>query len=104
MVFVDPDTSSNIIMARAYDLDSAYTDDMAVFLCEQALPKSTRVEPNAEEITVGDRHMAVIRGTLDAGPMEFYLFGSGSRAIAVMFTGDKAVEMAERVLLSVSFK
>ena len=99
-VFVDPADPSNIIMARAYSLDLQYQDSFAPVIAANALPKSAGVEPNAEMISIGGRIAAVIKGTVSDGPMEFYAFGSGKTAIAVMLTGEGACGLAERLIRS----
>ena len=101
-VFVDPADPSNIIMARAYTLDLEYQDSYAPAIAANALPKSTGVEPNAEMIRIGGRAAAVIKGTVSNGPMEFYAFGSGNTAVAVMLTGHDTAAMAEQLIQSVA--
>ena len=101
VVFINPDDGSNIIMARAYNLDTDYSDDMAPALAAQKLPKSTKVEANPEMVEIGGRKAAEIKGTVSGGPMSFYVFGSGKTAFAMMFTGEEAVGMAEPIIQSV---
>ena len=74
----------------------------APIIAASALPKSTGVEPNAEMIRIGGRATAVIKGTVSDGPMEFYVFGSGNTAAAVMLTGHNTTAMAERLIQSVT--
>ena len=104
VVFIDPEDKNNLIMARTYSLDFDYSDELAVPIAAQALPKSTKVEPNAVMETAGDWNTAVIRGQLDAGPMAFYIIGSGRTAMALMFTGEGAVGMAEAVVASAAIE
>ena len=46
----------------------------------------------------------MIRGQLDAGPMAFYLIGSGRTAMALLFTGEAAVGMAEAIVASAAIE
>ena len=86
IVFMNPNDPSNIIMARAYTLDTYYSDALAPVIAANALPKSTKVEPNAKMVKIGGRNAAIIQGTVSGGPMAFYVIGSGRTALALMFT------------------
>lgn len=101
LMFVNADDPNNLYMARTYSLDIEYSDDLAPIVAASGLPKSTNVEPNAVMVKVGDRNAAVIRGEISSGPMEFYVIGKGNTAVAVMFTGEESVNMAEAVLKSI---
>ena len=50
---------------------------------------------------IGGRSAAVITGTVSNGPMHFYAFGSGRKAMILMLTGEEAVGYAETVIRSV---
>ena len=104
VVFGNPEKTNCIIMARSYSLNYDYDDSMAVSMVATALPKSAKVEANAETIEIGGKNAAVIRGTVSDGPMEFYLFGSGRTAVAMMFLGEEACGMAETVIGSAQIK
>lgn len=104
VVFINPADPNCIIMARTYDLDTEYTDSMATTVAAQTLPKSTRVEPNAEMTEIGGKNAAVIKGTISAGPMTYYAFGSGRTAMVLMFTGEEACGMADHIIQSVEIK
>ena len=101
VVFLNPGNSNNIIMARTYDLDVDYSDEMATIIAANALPKSTKVDPKPEMTEIGGRSAAVITGTVSNGPMHFYAFGSGRKAMILMLTGEEAVGYAETVIRSV---
>ena len=104
IVFMNPNDPSNIIMARAYTLDTYYSDALAPVIAANALPKSTKVEPNAKMVKIGGRNAAIIQGTVSGGPMAFYVIGSGRTALALMFTGEEACGMAEHVIQSAEIK
>jgi hypothetical protein len=104
IVFMNPNDTSNIIMARAYTLDTDYSDALAPIIAANALPKSTKVEPNAKMVKIGGRNAAIIQGTVSGGPMAFYVIGSGRTALALMFTGEEACGMAEHVIQSTEIK
>ena len=101
IVCINPNDSSNIIMARTYSLDMDYSDETAPIIAANALPKSTKVEANPEMTEIGGRAAAVIMGTVANGPMHFYVIGSGRTAMALMFTGEESVGYAEAVIRSV---
>ena len=101
VVFLNPGNSNNIIMVRTYDLDVDYSDEMATIIAANALPKSTKVDPKPEMTEIGGRSAAVITGTVSNGPMHFYAFGSGRKAMILMLTGEEAVGYAETVIRSV---
>ena len=103
VAFINSDDVNNIIMVRAYTLDVEYTDDLAPAIAAAYLPKSTHVAAEPEMVEVGDRNAAVIRGELDAGPMEFYVLGEGRTALAVFLTGEESVGMAESIVTSAEF-
>ncbi len=104
VVFINPDDTNSIIMARTYDLDFDYADSMAATIAASALPKSTKVEANPEMVEIGGRNAAVIKGTISAGDMAFYVIGSGRTAMALMFTGGEACGMADHIIQSVEIK
>ena len=104
IVFMNPNDTSNIIMARAYTLDTDYSDALAPIIAANALPKSTKVEPNAKMVKIGGRNAAIIQGMVSGGPMAFYVIGSGRTVLALMFTGEEACGMAEHVIQSAEFK
>ena len=104
VVFMDPQSPNNLIMARAYSLDFTYSDSMAPVIAASKLPQSTHVEAEPVMEQVGDRQVAVIRGELDAGPLSFYVLGNGQTAVAVMFTGAECVQLAEKILMTVEIK
>ncbi len=104
IAFINSDDSSNIIMARAYSLDYDYSDDTAQGIAAATLPKSTKVEPNAEMVTIGGKNAAVIKGSFSDKPMEFYVIGSGRMALALMFTGEEACDAAEHVIQTAQIK
>ena len=104
VAFINPDDPNCIIMAKSYALDVEYSDKMAPVIAANALPKSTKVEPNAEMTEIGGRNAAVIRGTVSGGPMAFYAIGSGRTALALMFMGEEACGMPEHVIQSVEIK
>lgn len=104
MLFADPADPNNLFMARTYLLDTDYTEDMAPAIAAAYLPKSTGVNAAPETVQIGGREMAVIRGNMDAGPLAFYVTGSGSMAMAVLFTGEGAVGLAEQIMASVEIK
>ena len=104
VAFINPDDPSCIIMAKAYSLDVEYSDTLAPVIAANALPKSTKVEPNAEMTVIGGRNAAVIRGTVSAEPMAFYAIGSGRTALVLMFTGEEACALAEHVISSAVMK
>lgn len=104
VVFMNPADANCIIMARSYNLDMDYADSMATTIAAAALPKSTKVEPNAKMVEIGGRNAAVISGTVAGGPMDFYVIGGGSTAVALMFTGEEACGMADHIIQSVEIK
>ena len=104
VAFINPDDPNCIIMARLYTLDVAFSDAIATQVAVTALPKSTKVEPNAELVQIGGRSAAVIKGAVSGGPMEFYVIGSGRSVVALMFTGEEACGIAEHVIQSVEIK
>ena len=104
VAFINPSDTNCIIMARTYNLDVEYDDAYAAAIAANALPKSTGVEPNPVMVQIGGRNAAVIEGSVSSGPMAFYAFGSGRTAMAVMFTGEEAVSMADAVIRSIEFK
>ena len=91
-------------MARTYNLDMDYTDSMAAYIASAALPKSTKVEANAEMVEIGGRNAAVITGTVSGSPMAFYVIGSGKTILALLLTGEESCGMAEHLIGSVEFK
>ena len=103
-VFVNPDDSNCIIMARTYALDVEYSDGLAPMIAANALPKSTKVEPNAEMVEIGGRKAALIRGTVSGAPMAFYAIGSGKTALVLMFLGEEACGLAEHVIQSAEIR
>ena len=104
VAFINPDDPNCIIMAKTYSLDVEYADTLAPVIAANALPKSTKVEPNAEMTEIGGRNAAVIRGTVSAGPMAFYAIGGGRTALVLMFTGEEACGMADHVIQSAEIK
>ncbi len=104
VAFINPDDPNCIIMAKTYSLDVEYADTLAPVIAANALPKSTKVEANAEMTEIGGRHAAVIRGTVSAGPMAFYAIGGGRTALVLMFTGEEACGIADHVIQSAEIK
>ena len=104
VVFVNSDNPNSIIMARVYPLDSEYSDAAAPAIAASALPKSTKVEANAEMVEIGGRNAAVITGTVSGSPMAFYVIGSGKTILALLLTGEESCGMAEHLIGSVEFK
>ena len=104
VIFVNPDDTNSIIMARTYNLDADYSDAMAAYIATAALPKSTKVEAEPEMVQIAGRTAAVIKGNISVGPMAFYVIGSGKTAMALMFTGEEANAVAEHVILSIEIK
>lgn len=72
-------------------------------IAKAKLPKSTHVKADPKMMRVGDWNAAVITGNTKAGPMAFYIIGSGRTALALMFLGKEAIGHAEKVLGSVTF-
>lgn len=93
--------TNNIIMARTYPLDYDYSDDLAPILARMLLPQSTGIDAEAETVKCGPWNTAFISGTVDAGPLAFYVTGSDRTLLAVMFTGDEAVEQSPLVMASI---
>lgn len=104
VAFINPDDPNCIIMAKTYSLDVEYADAMAPVIAANALPKSTRVEPNANMVEIGGQKAALIKGTVSDSPLAFYAFGRGRTAVVLMFTGEEACNMAEHVIQSVEIK
>ena len=104
VAFINPDDPNCIIMAKTYSLDVEYADAMAPVIAANALPKSTRVEPNANMVEIGGQKAALIQGTVSDSPLAFYAFGRGRTAVVLMFTGEEACNMAEHVIQSVEIK
>lgn len=104
VAFINPENANCMILARAYDLDADYSDDLAPQIAAARLPKSTKIEPNAEMVTLGGKNAAVIKGTASAGPVEFYVIGSGRTALGLLFLGEDACGYAEAVLASAEIK
>lgn len=100
VLFIDPNDTNCIIMARVYNVDFDYSDDLAAAIAAQALPKSTKVEPNAVMEKAGGWNAAVIRGEMSSGPMSFYVIGSGRTILAFLFAGEAPVGMAETIVSS----
>jgi len=103
-VFMNPMMKDNMILARTYVLDTAYTDNLAPSIAQTYLPKSTHVEGAPEMTQIGDWSAAVIRGATASGPLEFYALGSDQTALVLLFMGDDAVTHAAAVVASVSFE
>ena len=104
VAFINAADTSNIIMVKAYPLDTEYSDAIAPVIAASTLPKSTKVEPNAEMTQIGGRSAAVITGTVSNGPLAFYVIGSGKTALILMFTGTEATAMADAVIRSAEIK
>ena len=102
--FINADDPNCIIMAKTYSLDIEYSDDLAPIIAANALPKSTKAEPNAEMVEIGGRSAALIQGTVSDGPMSFYAIGGGRTALVLMFTGEEACGYAEHIIQSVEIK
>lgn len=101
--FIEMKAKKDMIMARVYTLKAAYSDDQALSIAKAKLPKSTRVKVEPQMTRVGDRNAAVITGNSKAGPMAFYIIGSGRTALGLMFIGKDAMQHAEKVISSVTF-
>lgn len=104
VAFIGADNPNHIIMARAYPLETDYTDALAPAAATAALPKSAKVEADPVMTEIGGRNAAVISGEVSDGPMEFYAFGSGRTVLVLMFMGEEPVNLAESVIRSVEFK
>ena len=104
VVFVNSDDPNSIIMARVYNLDSDYTDAAAPNIASSTLPKSAKIEPNAEMIEIGGRNAAAITGTVSGSPVAYYVIGSGKTALALMFFGEESCSMAEHIIGSADIK
>lgn len=104
VAFVNPDNPNSIIMAKNYNLDVEYTDELAPIIAANALPKSTKLEPNAEMTEIGGRKAALIQGEVSGGAFSFYAIGSGRTALVLMFMGEEACGMAEHVIQSAEIK
>ena len=91
-------------MARTYSLITAYSSEQAPSIAKAKLPKSTGVQAEPQMTRVGDWDAAVITGDTKAGPMAFYVIGSGRTALALMFLGEEAISHAETVVASVVFE
>ena len=104
VAFVNPDNPNSIIMAKNYNLDVEYTDELAPVIAANALPKSTKLEPNAEMTEIGGRKAALIQGEVSGGAFSFYAIGSGRTALVLMFMGEEACGMAEHVIQSAEIK
>lgn len=102
-VFVEKKAKNDMIMARTYTLKAEYSEDQAMSIAKAKLPKSTHVKADPKMMRVGDWNAAVITGNTKAGPMAFYIIGSGRTALALMFLGKEAIGHAEKVLGSVTF-
>ncbi len=103
-VFANTADPNNIIMARTYSLDTAYTDDMAAYIASATLPKSTGLAAAPVMTQIGGRNAAVIEGDISTGPMAFYALGGGNTALVLMLTGEETVTMAERLISSIEIK
>lgn len=104
MVFIEMKGKKDTIMARTYSLNTAYSKEQAPSIAKAKLPKSTGVQAEPQMTRVGDWDAAVITGNTKAGPMAFYIIGSGRTALALMFIGKEAIGHAETVVASVVFK
>ena len=104
VIFIDLGNPNNIVAGRFYDIDMDYTDNMAAILATNLLPKSTKISADAATEQVGGRTVAVIRGSVDAGPLEFYVFGSGHKVFALLVTGEEAISLADHFVESVELK
>ena len=104
IVFMDASRKDQIIMVRAYPLDSDYTDALAPSIASARLPTSTHVEATPEMEQVGGWNAAVIRGDTASGSMAFYVVGQGRTALALLFIGDDALGYATDIVASVVFE
>lgn len=104
VAFINSADPNNIIMVKAYPLGMDYSDALAPAVAAGTLPKSTKVEPNAEMTEIGGRRAAVITGTVSGGPLAFYVIGEGQTALILMFTGTEATGMADAVIRSAEIK
>ena len=102
ILLVDPDDANNLLMARTYPLDYEYYDAYAPVFASSLLPKSTGIDAQPEMVWCGDWNPAVIKGTVQAGPLAFYVTGSGHTVLAVLFTGTEAVGMAQTIMASMN--
>lgn len=103
IAFVEMKIKKDMIMACVYTLKAAYSDDQALSIAKAKLPKSTRVKAEPRMVNIGGRDAAVITGNSKAGPMAFYIIGSGRTALGLMFIGKDAMQYAEKVISSVAF-
>lgn len=103
-VFIEMKGKKDTIMARTYSLNTAYSREQAPSIAKAKLPKSTGVQAEPQMTRVGDWDAAVITGDTKAGPMAFYVIGSGRTALALMFLGEEAISHAETVVASVVFE
>lgn len=101
IVFVDPDDTGNLVAVRAINLDVDYFDELAPAIAGIYLPESANLEHAPEMTRIGGRNAAIIRGDTDAGPLAFYVIGSGKTALAVMLMGEKTIDMAEEIISSI---
>ncbi len=102
ILFVDPNDTNNLLMARTYPLDYEYLNAYAPILASSLLPKSTGIDAEPELIWCGDWKLAVIKGNVQAGPLAFYVTGSGQTVLAVLFTGTAAVGMSQEIMASMT--
>lgn len=103
VIFLDK-AKKNTIAARTYQLSAEFSPDQALSTAKDKLPKSTKVIADPVMTRVGDWDAAVITGDTKAGPMAFYVIGSGRTALALMFLGKEALQHVEAVISSVTFK
>ena len=82
--------------------DTDHHDRYAPVFASSLLHKSTGIDAEAEMAWCGDWNPAVIKGTVQAGPLAFYVTGSGHTALAVLFTGTEAVGMAQMIMASMN--
>ncbi len=104
VLFVNAADTSNVIMARAYALDQEYSDALGLLAAANMLPKSTHIEAQPVIEQTGGRNAAVIRGNVEAGPLAFYIIGSGRTALALLVTGEEAGGLADEMIASVAFE
>ena len=103
-MFANAGDPNNLYMARTYILDQEYSDALAPSIASMGLPKSAKVEAEPEMVRIGSRNAAVILGNTEAGPLAFYVIGSGRTALAVLFMGEEATGMAEQIMASAEIK
>ncbi len=100
VLLADQNAPNNVIAVRIYDVDFDYSKEMATTLATQSLPKSTKIEADAEMVVVGDWDAAVIKGESSAGKIAYYVIGSGRTVLGIIFMGEEAIGYAQIIIAS----